>query len=543
MSDHLRLSKLSAGLKKSMSAIAMIGALAVGSAQASTLVYCSEASPETFNPQLASSGTTFDASGIPLYNRLTEFKLGTTEYEPSLAESWDVSDDGKEITFHLRQGVKFHSNRDFKPTRDFNADDVVFTFDRQMNKENPYHNISSRQFEYFESMGFPELIQSVEKVDDYTVKMTLTSPESPFLANLAMAFASILSAEYAEVLLAKGTPGDIDLKPIGTGPFEFRQYQQDSRILYTKFEDYFGEPAKVDRLIFSITPDASVRFAKLQKGECHVMPYPNLADLERMQASDDIEVKELTGLNIGYLAFNMEREPLNKLEVRQALSMAVNREDIIEAIFQGNAEVAKNFIPPTMWSYNDDVVDYEYNVEKAKALLAQAGVTDGFEITLWAMPVQRPYNPNARRMAEMIQSDWAKIGVKANIVTYEWGEYLTRLRNGEHDTALMGWTGDNGDPDNFFSVLLSCVAVEAGSNYSQWCNKEFDEILAKAKATTDHEQRVELYRQAQELQHREQPVLNIAHSTVYMPVRKEVENYVIDPLGTHNFNQVGIEEK
>ena len=542
MAHHFMLSKLSIGVKRGITAIAIAGALAFGSAEASTLVYCSEASPETFNPQLASSGTTFDASGIPLYNRLTEFKLGTTEYEPSLAESWDVSEDGKEFTFHLRKGVKFHSNKDFKPTRDFNADDVIFTFERQMKKDHPYHNVSSRQFEYFESMGFPELIESVQKIDDHTVKITLTSPESPFLANLAMAFASILSAEYGETLLAKGKPEDIDLKPIGTGPFQLRAYEQDSRILYTKFNDYFGEPAKLDRLIFSITPDASVRFAKLQKGECHVMPYPNLADIERLQASDDIEVKELTGLNIGYLAFNMDKEPFDKVEVRKALSMAVNKADIIDAIFQGNAQEAKNFIPPSMWGYNDEIVDYEYDPEAAKALLAEVGLQDGVEFTLWAMPVQRPYNPNARRMAEMIQADWAKIGVKANIVTYEWGEYLTRLRNGEHDTTLMGWTGDNGDPDNFFSVLLSCVASEAGSNYSRWCNPEFDAILTEAKATTDHEARVALYKKAQEIQYREQPTLNIAHSTVYMPVRKEVVNYVIDPLGTHNFNQVEIKD-
>ena len=272
------------------------------------------------------------------------------------------------------------------------------------------------------------------------------------------------------------------------------------------------------------------------------MPYPNLADLESMRANKDIDVKELTGLNVGYLAFNMDKAPLDKLEVRQALSKAVNKADIIDAIFQGNAEVAKNFIPPSMWGYNDEIVDYEYDPEAAKALLAKAGLEDGFEISLWAMPVQRPYNPNARRMAEMIQSDWAKIGVKANIVTYEWGEYLTRIRNGEHDTVLMGWTGDNGDPDNFYSVLLSCDSAKSGSNYARWCNPEFDAILTKARSITDHDKRVALYKEAQEIQHREQPVLNIAHSTVYMPVRKEVVNYIIDPLGTHNFNQVDVED-
>ena len=542
MSDSLILSKLSAGVKKGLSALAIMGAVTMGSASAATLVYCSEASPETFNPQLASSGTTFDASGIPMYNRLTEFKLGTTEFEPGLAESWEVSDDGKEFVFHLRQGVKFHSNRDFKPSRDFNADDVIFSFERQMNKAHPYYNISSRQFEYFESMGFPELLESVEKIDDATVKITLTRPDATFLPNLAMTFASILSAEYADQLLAKGKPEEIDVKPIGTGPFQLRAYEPDSRILYTKFNDYFGTPAKLDRLVFSITPDPAVRFAKLQKGECHVMPYPNLADLERMRNHPDIEVKERTGINVGYLAFNMDKKPLDQLEVRQALSLAINKADIIDAIYQGSAESAKNFIPPTMWGYNDAISPSEYDPEAAKALLAKAGLDSGFEITLWAMPVQRPYNPNARRMAEMIQADWAKIGVKANIVTYEWGEYLTRLRNGEHDTTLMGWTGDNGDPDNFFSILLSCAASEAGSNYSKWCHPEFDELLLEATATTDQAKRAALYQKAQEILYREQPVFNIAHAQVFMPVRKEVENYIVDPLGLHDFSEVGIEE-
>lgn len=542
MSNDCLLPKLRVGIQKGLGAIGIVSLLTMGSVNAATLVYCSEASPETFNPQLASSGTTFDASGLPMYNRLTEFKLGTTEFGPSLAESWDVSEDGKEFIFHLRQGVKFHSNRTFKPSRDFNADDVVFTFARQMDADHPYHNISSRQFEYFESMGFPELIQSVEKIDDQTVKIILTRPDATFLPNLAMTFASILSAEYAEQLLAQGKPEEIDINPIGTGPFELRAYEPDSRILFTKFKDYFGTPVKLDRLVFSITPDPSVRFAKLQKGECHVMPYPNLADLERMQNHKDIEVKERTGINVGYLAFNMDKKPLDKLEVRQALSLAINKADILEAIYQGSAESAKNFIPPSMWGHNDDIVDYEYNPEEAKALLAKVGLESGFEITLWAMPVQRPYNPNARRMAEMIQADWAEIGVKANIVTYEWGEYLTRLRNGEHDTTLMGWTGDNGDPDNFFSILLSCAASEAGSNYSKWCNEEFDDLLVKATSTTDQEKRIALYKKAQEILYREQPVFNIAHAQVFMPVRKEVKNYIVDPLGLHDFSQVDIEE-
>lgn len=542
MSFHAHYLKYTQKLKHHLKLFATTTILSLGVSHASTLVYCSEASPETFNPQLSSSGTAFDASAIPLYNRLTEFKLGTTEYEPSLAESWDISDDGTIFTFHLRKGVKFHSNKDFKPTRDFNADDVLFSFERQMNEDHPFHGTSNRQFIYFNSMGFKDLIKSIEKVDDYTVKITLTRPESPFLANLAMAFMSILSAEYAETLLAQGTPEAIDLKPIGTGPFQLRAYEQDSRILYTKFKDYFGTPAKIDRLIFSITPDAAVRYAKLQKGECHAMPFPNLSDLERMENQPGIKVDSLTGLNIGYLAFNNEKAPFNNPDVRKALSIAINQSHIIDAVFQGKAMPAKNFIPPSMWGHHNEIEAHNYDSEAAKALLKKAGLPDGFEITLWAMPVQRAYNPNARRMAEIIQTDWEKIGVKTNIVTYEWGEYLTRLRAGEHDAALAGWIGDNGDPDNFFSVTLSCNAAQSGSNYARWCDPEFDKIIKEAKMTNDHEKRVALYLQAQEILHREQPVLNIAHSTIYMPLREEVLNYIIDPLGSHNFNQVELDK-
>lgn len=520
-----------------------LSALAVSaSVQAKTLVYCSEGSPEGFNPQLFTSGTTYDASSIPLYNRLVEFKLGTTEIEPGLAESWEVSEDGKVYTFHLRKGVKWHSSKDFKPSRDFNADDVIYSFMRQKDPNHPYHKISGGSYEYFMGMDMDKIIDKVEKVDDNTVRITLTRPESPFLADMAMDFASILSAEYADQMLAAGTPQKVDLNPIGTGPFQLQQYQKDSRILYKANKEYWGNKPKIDRLVFSITPDASVRYAKLQKNECQVMPYPNPADLERMKQDKNITLMEQPGLNVGYLSFNVEKKPLDNQKVRQALSMAVNKDAIIDAVYQGAGQKAKNLIPPTMWSYNDDVKDYEYNPEKAKALLAEAGFPNGFEIDLWAMPVQRPYNPNARRMAEMIQADWAKIGVKSKVVSYEWGEYLKRAKDGEPQTVMMGWTGDNGDPDNFFATLFSCAAKEQGSNYSKWCYQGFEDLIQPARMTADHNKRVDLYKQAQVVMNEQAPALIIAHSTVFEPVRKEVKGYVVDPLGKHHFENVDIEK-
>ncbi|AKJ42051.1 dipeptide ABC transporter periplasmic-binding protein DppA [Pragia fontium] len=513
----------------------------VAGVQANTLVYCSEGSPEGFNPQLYTSGTSFDASSVPIYNRLVEFKIGGTETTPGLAEKWDVSADGKTYTFHLRKGVKFQSNKEFTPTRDFNADDVVFSFMRQKDPNHPFHKVSGGNYAYFGDMGMQDLIQSVEKVDDHTVKIVLTRPEAPFIADIAMDFASIFSAEYADAMMKAGKPEQIDLSPIGTGPFQLMQYQKDARILYKSFDNYWGTKPKIDRLVFSITPDASVRYAKIQKNECQVMPYPNPADLQKMKQDKDIVLQQKAGLNIGYLSFNMLKPPLDNLKVRQALTMAVNKKSIIDAVFQGAGQPAKNLIPPTMWSYNDQVKDYEYNPEKAKALLKEAGLADGFSIDLWAMPVQRPYNPNARRMAEMIQADWAAIGVKAKIVTYEWGEYLKRTKNGEHQAMLIGWTGDNGDPDNFFATLFSCAAAKDGSNYSRWCYKPFEDLIQAARVESNHDKRIALYKQAQVVMHEQAPAVMIAHSTVSEPVRKEVKGYVIDGR-RHSFATSSVEK-
>ncbi|MBJ7536284.1 ABC transporter substrate-binding protein [Marinomonas transparens] len=518
-------------------ALLAASAITTSAHAATTLVYCSEGSPEGFNPAFYTAGTTFDATSKNMFNRLMEFTLGTTETEPGLATSYDVSADGLEYTFHLRKGVKFHSSKSFKPTRDFNADDVVFSFARQWDKKHPYHTVSNGSYEYFNGMSMGDLIKDIVKVDDYTVKFVLSKPEAPFIANLAMDFASIFSKEQADYLMKKGTPEQLDIDPVGTGPFQKVQYQKDSLIRYTAFKDYWKGKAKVDRLVFSITPDASVRYAKLKAGECDVMPYPNPADLKQMASDPNINLMSQEGLNVGYLGFNTKKAPFTDVRVRQALNYATDKKAIIDAVFQGAGKEAKNPLPPTMWSYNKDIVDYPYDPVKAKKLLAEAGYPDGFSTNIWAMPVQRPYNPNARRMAEIMQEDWSKVGVKAEVVSYEWGEYLSRTKKGEADTFLLGWTGDNGDPDNFLYVLLGCDAV-GGSNRAQWCNEEFNNLLLDAKRTSDKAERTKDYEKAQVVFKREAPWITIAHSVVYEPIRKEVKGYKIDPLGGHYFYNV-----
>lgn len=523
-------------------AVAVTAAALLGSAaSASTLVYCSEGSPEGFDPALFTSGTTFDASAKNVYNRLVEFERGTTETVPGLAESWDVSEDGTEYTFTLRKGVQFQDTEFFSPSREFNADDVIFTFERQRLDDHPFNKASGGTWEYFNGMSMPDLIENIEKVDDYTVKFKLTRPEAPFVANLAMDFASIMSAEYADKLAADGKVEMLNQQPVGTGPFEMVAYQKDAVIRYQAHEDYFRGKAPIDNLVFAITPDASVRYQKLKAGECHVMPYPNPADLEAMKSDEQINLMSQEGLNVGYLAYNTKVAPFDKPEVRKALNMAINKDAIIDVIFQGAGKVAKNPIPPTIWSYNDAVEDDGYDVEAAKKMLADAGVSD-LSMKLWAMPVQRPYNPNARRMAELIQEDFSKVGVDVEIVSYEWGEYLSRSKEEDRDGAvLLGWTGDNGDPDNFLAVLLGCDGV-GGSNRAQWCHQPFEDLIQKAKVTSDKAERTKLYEEAQVEFKAQAPWATIAHSVVFEPIAKSVQDYKIDPFGGHIFYGVSVSE-
>jgi dipeptide transport system substrate-binding protein len=529
-------------LYRTVAAAAVVSALAATPLAAKTLVFCSEGSPENFYPGVNTTGTSFDANS-QIYGRIVDFERGTTNVVPGLAEKWDISADGTVYTFHLRHGVKWQSNANFKPTRDFNADDVLFAIDRQWKPDNPYFKVTSSNHSYFNDMGMPKLLRSVEKVDDYTVRFTLNRPEAPFLSDLAMEYAAIQSKEYADAMLKAGTPEKIDQEPVGTGPFMLVQYQKDAFIRYKAFPQFWGGKAKIDDLIFAITPDASVRWAKLQRGECHVMPYPNPADLPAMRKDPNITVLEQPGLNIGYLAYNTTKKPFTDVRVRKAINMAINKKAIIDAVFLSTGVAAINPIPPTMWSYNKNIKDDPYDPAAAKKLLAEAGYPNGFETDLWAMPVQRPYNPNARRIAELMQADLAKIGVKAEIKSYEWGEYRKRAQNGEHQMAQLGWTGDNGDPDNFLNTLLGCDSAKTnGSNIAKFCYKPFEDLVQKAKTVSDKAERTKLYEQAQVIFKEQAPWFTIAHSVQLKPVRKEVIDFKLSPFGRHTFYGVDIKQ-
>ena len=521
-------------------ALALPALLAMAPAAAKTLVFCSEGSPENFAPSVNTTGTSFDASE-QIYDNIVDFERGGTKVVPSLAESWTVSKDGTEYTFHLRKGVKWQSNKNFKPSRDFNADDILFTIERQWVESDPYFKVTSSNHAYFNDMGMPKLLKAVERVDDYTVKFVLNQPEAPFLSNLAMQWAGIQSKEYAIAMLKAGSPEKIDQEPLGTGPFMLVQYQKDAIIRYKANPQYWAGKAKIDDLIFAITPDASVRWAKLQKGECHVMPYPNPADLPAIRKDANIKVLEQPGLNVGYLAYNTTKKPFDDVRVRRAVNMAINKQAIVDAVYLGTGIAATNPIPPTMWSYNKSVKDDAFDPAAAKKLLAAAGLADGFTTDLWAMPVQRPYNPNAKRIAELMQADLAKVGIKAEIKSFEWGEYRKRMQAGEHQMGMLGWTGDNGDPDNFLNTLLGCSSAKTnGSNVAKFCFQPFEDLVQKAKVVTNPAERTKLYEKAQVIFKEQAPWFTIAHAVQIKPVRKEVIDFKLSPFGRHGFYGVDI---
>lgn len=523
-------------------AMALPALLALAPVSAKTLVFCSEGSPENFAPSVNTTGTSFDAND-QIYDTIVKFERGGTKVVPGLAERWTISKDGKEYTFHLRKGVKWHANKNFKPSRDFNADDFIFSIERQWKQADPYFKVTSSNHSYFNDMGMDKLLQSVDRVDDYTVKVTLTQAEAPFLSNLAMQYAGIQSKEYAIAMLKAGTPEKIDQEPLGTGAFMLVQYQKDALIRYKAFPQYWAGKAKIDDLIFAITPDASVRWAKLQKGECHVMPYPNPADLPAIRKDSHVVVLEQPGLNVGYLAYNTTKKPFDDVRVRKAVNMAINKQAIVDAVYLGTGVAAKNPIPPTQWSYNNAVKDDPFDPVAAKKLLAEAGLANGFTTDLWAMPVQRPYNPNAKRIAELMQADLAKVGVKAEIKSFEWGEYRKRMQAGEHQMGMLGWTGDNGDPDNFLNTLLGCGSAKTnGSNVAKFCYKPFEDLISKAKTESNQAERSKLYEKAQLIFKEQAPWFTIAHAVQLKPVRKEVIDFKLSPFGRHSFYGVDIKE-
>ncbi|WP_025373361.1 ABC transporter substrate-binding protein [Advenella mimigardefordensis] len=528
-------------IRFSRSMLAALFACSITTAQAAdkTLIYCSSASPAGFDIAQYAAVTDSEASAATVYNGLVAFKRGSTEVIPALAEKWDISADGLVYTFHLRRGVKFHTTRFFTPTRELTADDVVYTFERMMSKEHPFRKAYPADFPYFTDMGLDKNLKSVEKVDDHTVKFTLHNLDASFVQNMAMSFAIIHSREYMEKLLADGTPELINQQPLGTGPFVFQRYQKDAQIRFKANKDYWNKEdgPLVDNLVFAITKDSAVAAQKLKAGECHIAYSPLPADIELLKKDPNIKILSAPGFNVGYVYYNTEKGPLRNPQVRVALDMAINKPAIIKAVYGGLGVLAHGPMPTSQWSYDETIKSRPHDLDKARELLVQAGYPDGFDLGLWALPVARLHN--SRLTAELIQADWAKIGVRVKLNTYEWAEYLKRARQGSHDVIMVGWVGDNGDPDNWLGNLLACRSV-GGSNFSRFCHKPMDELLNKAKRLTDKEERTRLYKEAQAIFHEQMPMSPIATALQSVPMSNKVDGFRINPFGIYQFFGVSL---
>ena len=498
------------------------------------LVYCADASPEGFDPGLWDSSSTSNVTS-QMFQGLIGFKRGGTTLEPQLATSWQVAKDAKTFSFALRRGVHFHSTAYFTPTREFNADDVMFTFTRFIDPKQPFNLAFPATFVYPQSLGLAGMIDGIDRVDDYTVRFRLKVPNITFLTYFAMSFAGIQSAEYAQQLLATGRASAINNQPVGTGPYRFRSYKKDDVIRMQPHPEYWGAPQRTKALVYAIAREPNVRVQKIARGECHVAAAIRDVDVSALAGHPQVTILKTQALNISYLSFNMAKPPTDRREVREALDMAIDRNALFKVLFpRGDAMQAVSAFPPAIPGYNRALKN-EYDPARAKQLLAQAGFAQGFELDLWALPIARPTNPNGQLMAQMIQQDWARIGVKAHIKTYEWGEYLKRANNGEHNIYMSGWSGDTGEADDFLAPNLSCAANRSGVKF---CNAEFDRLIDQARAVTDVEQRNGLYREAQLIFKRERPWITMAHSSIYIPVRRDVKGFVMAPNGSVDFEGV-----
>ena len=478
------------------------------------------------DPALENDGESFKVCDN-IYETLVTYGEESTAIEPQLAKSWVSSEDGLTWIFHLRTDVRFHDGTSF------NAAAMLFSLGRQFFKDHPFHQVEGT-YKYWKGMGMDAIVAGMEAPNDSTFVISLNQPNAPFLSNLAMNFAAAVSPaavrRYGE---------DFFKNPVGTGPFRFVEWRKDERIVLSRNDDYWGPVPRLDRLIFKPIQDASVRFLELRTGAIHGLDNLSPEFIDAIRENPDLNLLTQAGMNVGYLAMNMDKKPFDNHLVRLALNHAIDKQSLVDNFYQGLAAPAKNPIPPTLWGYDDTVEPYPYDPAKARELLAEAGYSEGFATELWTMPVPRPYMPQPDKIAQAIQADLEKVGIRARIVQWEWGTYLDKVFNGEHTMALLGWTGDNGDPDNFLYVLLDkSAAIKPAQNIAFYRSDELHEILVRARRTSDQWKRTRLYAAAQQIIHRDAPWVPLVHATQTAAFQRKVQGFKLHPTGSKWFHKV-----
>lgn len=523
------------------------------------LIYCTHASGFSFNPQTSDAGTSMNVVTEQIYNKLFEIS-NTAIPTPILAQSYSISPDGKIITIYLRKGIKFHHTDWFKPTRDFNADDVVFSLNRVLGYEtylptleqsavdykNPQYRIFHEQakkvrFPYFESIKLNQKIESVKALNPHTVQITLFKPDASILSHLASQYAIIFSQEYAVQLNADDNLVQLDLLPVGTGPYKVKNYFRNQYVRLEKNEDYWKKDAKIKNIIIDLSTDRTGRLVKFFNGECQIASYPEVSQLGLLKENDKrYYVKSAEGMNLAYLAFNFQNAVIQDEQVRRAIAQAINRQRIIKAIYHNTATVANNIIPNISWASSVNTPDfaYDFNPSEAKKVLQDKQL----HLNMWVLNEEQVYNPAPLKTAELIKEDLNNVGVNVTIRSVTRTFLIDQLnkKSENYDMILTGWLAGNLDPDSFMRPILSCNSASEMTNLSNWCDEDFDQLMDKALDSPNLWERAHVYNQAQELILSELPIVPLANMKRVLVVNSRVRHIEMNPFGSLNFSTLSL---
>lgn len=505
-------------------------------APAGALVYGSGGQPVNLEP-----GNIVDGNSIivqnQIYNRLIETKPGTTELAPSLATEWKASPDGKTWIFKLRSGVKFHDGTDF------DAEAVKFNFERWWDNKNEFgYRDAGKTYEIWKNIfggfkGTPEsLLQEIVVESKNTIKFVLKQPFSAFPSAISSGYFGIASPTAIKKAGAKyGTPSSL---AVGTGGFIFKEWLSGDRIILEKNPKYWkaGFP-KSNQLVIRFITDPAARLAQLRAGTIDFTVDLTPDQLKEIQSDAKLEAVKRPSLNVGYLSLNPSYEPLAKPEVRQAIALAINKKEIVKAFWGDLGENTSHLTPPSLQEFQSKTVaEYEFNPLKAKQIITEAGYPNGFPLQLWYMPVSRPYFPNPKPIAEAFAADLNAIGIKVTLQTKDWAAYLAdRNKPPGFQAFMLGWTGDYGDPDNFYYPLFGPGST---ADLGNWKNDQFFQLLNQGRATDDQAERVKIYQQMDEILYKEVLRLPIVHSQPLLAKRKNVTAWVPSPLGSEPFEEI-----
>lgn len=528
------------------------------------LIYCTNVSGFSFNPQTADAGTSMNVVTEQIYNKLFEIKNHSATVTPSLAVSYSISSDGKEILINLRKGVKFHHTPWFTPTRDFNAEDVVFSINRvlghdtylpilaQDNSEydkNPQYRIFHEQakrirFPYFDSIKLNQKIKSVTAVSPYQVKIELFEPDSSILSHLASQYAIIFSQEYAYQLNADNNLAQLDTHPVGTGPYQVQNYVYNQYVRLLRNDNYWNKDAKIKHILVDLSTERTTRLIKFFNNECQIAAYPEVSQLGLLNNNNERYYLQSTdGMNLSYLAFNFNKPLMQNEQIRQAISQSINRARIIRNIYHNTATVANNIIPNVSWasSVNTPEFEFDYSPKQAKNVLAGKNL----HLNMWVLNEEQVYNPSPLKTAELIKWDLAQSGVKVKVRLVTRVFLLDQLakKTEDYDIILTGWLAGNLDPDGFMRPILSCDTKDDITNLSNWCNPKFNQLMDNALSSTRLQERARNYNLAQDLILRELPIVPIASAKRFLVANKKVKGMQMSPFGSMHFSTLYFEKE